>query len=440
MNKSLFICIFNNRILNRLIFDQVRNHRCLLDDNNDEKRKVYKWSEVVTQPRVMAGNGYLEMLKVWFKKNDINNITEFDFYRILGNAIKTSHPNSFEVVDSMAEKGRSSRQANSWDVFDFAARVGRIDMIEWLAEHRPQDREGNTMYYHAVFGNHIHVLEYLKKEKKDIIEKDNVKLINVAAERGNLTIIKWLHENKVGRASHRAMDDACRKGYLNIVEYLHVNRTEGCSAIEAMEDASYNGHLEIVKWIHFNCSSEYVSYLVMDYAATKGHLLIVEWLHSVVNAICSGDALDGAAGNGHLEVVKYLHFNIEDISCSHRAMDDAAKNGFLDIVKFLHENRTEGGTRKILNYAAANGHVETVEWLVRNRSERGSHFAFQDAVYKGHLDMVKWLYQNQSVWLNKNEHFDFSHYAIQAKEYGHKDIERYLLLQLPPPILAKIYS
>jgi len=47
---------------------------------------------------------------------------------------------------------------------------------------------------------------------------------------------------------------------------------------------------------------------------------------------------------GHLEVVKWL--------CPTNAMDHAATNGHLDVVEWLHTDRTEGCTKKDMDYAA----------------------------------------------------------------------------------------
>ncbi|EFA76191.1 hypothetical protein PPL_10408 [Heterostelium album PN500] len=419
MNKSLFICIFNNRVLNRLIFDQVRNHRCLLD-----RREIYKWRSVTRQPKVMAGNGYLEMLKVWFKSNNIVLMLWYDIYQILVNAIKTSHPNSLDIVKYLVEErkiadhlindyskgmslyyklyftrsplsndidmmiylsgkeisGSRSYLENICKVFDSAARVGRVDMIEWLAEHIPQYRKGNNMYYHAVFGNHIHVLEYLKRRNNDLPQEGpySKKLIDVAAERGNLQVLKWLDENKIGRASHDAIDNACAKGYLNIVEWLFENRTEGYTK-RSMIDASTNGHLQIVKWIHFN------------------------------------------GGNGY------------ELSATIKAIDNAAKNDHLEMLKFLVDENIirYSTTTYLLNMAVARGHVEVVEWLSRRLAQRGSVSTFEIAIDNCDLPMVKWLHQNQTVWLAENEYYDFSCPIVWAREYGHKDIERYLIEQHP---------
>ncbi|EFA79608.1 hypothetical protein PPL_07467 [Heterostelium album PN500] len=46
-------------------------------------------------------------------------------------------------------------------IFDNAAEKGRIDIIEWLLVNRSQDREGSNMYYAAIKGGHLHVVQYL---------------------------------------------------------------------------------------------------------------------------------------------------------------------------------------------------------------------------------------------------------------------------------------
>ena len=55
--------------------------------------------------------------------------------------------------------------------------------------------------------------------------------------RGDLDVVKWLHENRSEGCSIWAMDYAANNGHLEIVKFLHENRTEGCTTC-AMDNAA----------------------------------------------------------------------------------------------------------------------------------------------------------------------------------------------------------
>ena len=74
------------------------------------------------------------------------------------------------------------------------------------------------------------------------------KHMNLAAENGNLKLIKWLHNNRTEGCTKYAMNVAAAKGYLKIIKWLHKNRTEGCTRDAITNAVEYN-HIETVKWL-----------------------------------------------------------------------------------------------------------------------------------------------------------------------------------------------
>ncbi|EFA83689.1 hypothetical protein PPL_02756 [Heterostelium album PN500] len=417
MDKSLFLSLFNNIVLNKLIFSLLR---CQCKSSSC---KVYSWSVMIKKPHVLAGNGYLDLLKQCRHRYHssirgliFNFFKKDPMYRTLVNTTKSSHPNSLPILkylieeigidleillgentrakytpkdllyyasrydrleilkyfDSVLQKNRIDLNRKGYLVtyedafivspfshnidimaflldkisnhplvtkaFDSAARVGRIDMIEWLAKHRPQDRVGNFMFDQAVRGNHIDLVKYLRKENKDRDEypEDNIFLIDTAAECGHFDLLKQLHQMNYNGTT-KAMDLAASNGHLEIIEWLHHFRDEGATVL-AMNGAAKNGHKDLVEWLHYN--------------RTEG---------------CLSYAMDDAATNGHLGIVQFLHINRTE-GCSHEAFDGAAK-GHLNLVEFHHHNRTEGFTTTALDLSSNNGHLHVVEWILENRTE-----------------------------------------------------------------------
>lgn len=101
--------------------------------------------------------------------------------------------------------------------------------------------------------------------------------MDLAAGKGYLEIVKWLHEHRTEGCNSSAMDSAASDGNLEVVKFLHQNRSEGCTSA-AMENVVQNGHLHVVQWLYDNWSED-VSAEILDIAAVSGHLNVVKWLY-----------------------------------------------------------------------------------------------------------------------------------------------------------------
>ncbi|EFA75036.1 hypothetical protein PPL_11721 [Heterostelium album PN500] len=219
LNKSLFTLVFNNCYLNRLIFDSVSSISSL---NN---RLHYRWSEVINKPLVLASHGYFDLLNQCLSSLDwiLSHYEVFQLMRaaIISKSIDTvgclidrfydgsddlflnkslqlssfygcsvvtlylldrfkiqwnfnsvmEHSictDNFEQLKFFVALANSSGYTSSDDniqahrgIFNLAAKTGRIDMIEYLLIHRPQDLKSSDMYTHAKERGHQHVIDYL---------------------------------------------------------------------------------------------------------------------------------------------------------------------------------------------------------------------------------------------------------------------------------------
>lgn len=173
------------------------------------------------------------------------------------------------------------------------------------------------------------------------------KAMQVAAARGYLHMIRWLHgyfptrSFRHVKASANVMDFAAMYGRTNVVHFLHLHRTEGCT-VKAMDAAATNGHLGVVMYLHAH-RTEGCTTNAMDGAATNGHLGVVKYLHTSRTEGCTVTAMDGAASNGHFAVVKYLRRSRTE-GCSSDAFDGAAVSENLKMLRFLRKHyRRVGG-------------------------------------------------------------------------------------------------
>jgi hypothetical protein len=53
--------------------------------------------------------------------------------------------------------------------------------------------------------------------------------MDLAAGKGHLEVVKWLHKHRSEGCTTKAMDRAARHGHFEVLRWLHKNRSEGCS-------------------------------------------------------------------------------------------------------------------------------------------------------------------------------------------------------------------
>lgn len=152
---------------------------------------------------------------------------------------------------------------------------------------------------------YLSLLKRLGKRGAAISEHGVDWSMRIAATEGYLCIIQWLTayrpETKI---STRVMDAAALRGHLKVVKWLHENRSEGCS-VHAMDSAAASGHLNVVQWLHEN-RVEGCTTGAIDTAAAGGHLRTVQWLWANRTEGCTTVAVDFATYNGHVSVVKWF--------------------------------------------------------------------------------------------------------------------------------------
>ncbi|CAK4712469.1 hypothetical protein LEN26_019064 [Aphanomyces euteiches] len=183
------------------------------------------------------------------------------------------------------------------------------------------------VFLHAIFTGQVSILKLLHRRIQAIHIVDVAKytgrdprpievywttILDLAASRGHLEVVRFLHSRGFRGCSNQAMNHAAKNGHLEVVKFLHDNRQEGCTRL-AMDLAASNGHLDVVQWLHAN-RSEGCSSWALNFAARHGHLEIVKFLvcHRTEGLI--EWAISHA--NGHPAIVKYLEAKIKEPSSS----------------------------------------------------------------------------------------------------------------------------
>lgn len=183
-----------------------------------------------------------------------------------------------------------------------------------------------------------------------IFQKHGRKCLWYQVYHGRLRAIKWLYDNNINKCNNNNINDRECNSTSGI--FLHLRAL--------MDIAADRGHLDVIKYLHEKGAD--CTRCAMNLAAEHGDLDIVIWLHNNRAEGCTKWAMDEAAGNGNLTMVKWLHHNRTE-GCNRYAMNWAAQNGHMTVVQWLHENRVEGCTRDAQPYAMWRGHTAIVDYL-----------------------------------------------------------------------------
>ncbi|EFA81664.1 hypothetical protein PPL_05658 [Heterostelium album PN500] len=496
---SLFSSVFGNQILNQIIFEHVPIINKKVNIPGAEQRyHSYSWKQLNEVPTLLSKLGYVDQLRSLFARKEIDrfvvqacmklaiekghfntlkylfeeaNVPDAFSPEVFYHAIKFSQleivkyfesksgldwdneeamllaplTNSLEFLIERSKKFESEhkvklRQPHTLSrLFDNAAAVGSIEMIEWAALNRPSYRTNNYMYHCAARENHIHVLKYLKRLSNPLDVPEASSLMNLysaAAGNGSLDALKWLKENNIGNSNQNAMNVAAANGHFDAVLWLHENRTEGCN-FEAVEMSLRNKHYNIFKWLYCNYPNERHSESV-SMMAKKGNLAMLKWLHEQNDQDFNGSLLNDSLKNGNLKVAKWLFENrteqwetvqiyhvetkggVEILEWLHEkripfnvsqdSLHNASRFGQLEVLKWLQENRgTDLGQNSIpgfnfgqdpntaMDLAAESGFVDILKWLKENRSAQCSVNAMNKAAGNGKIEALQWLHENTTA-------------------------------------------
>lgn len=183
-----------------------------------------------------------------------------------------------------------------------ACRDGRLHLLKWLFYNRNEELTPDIAE-HAAKNGRINVLEWLKT--KDI--NCTYTAFNLAIENSHNKTIYWIYYNFSNiNIDSRSIEIACEKGNIEIVKWLYNKKIKPSEV--AMDLAAANNHLDIVKFLYENTEIE-CTHKAVEEAAKKGNLKMIKWLYKNMKKTITKDDIYYAAHYGHFKVVKWLHYN-----------------------------------------------------------------------------------------------------------------------------------
>jgi hypothetical protein len=181
------------------------------------------------------------------------------YERLLRLAIERGHLKCVEVLIEQFVEAKTRPRFNPMDV---AAMTGSLETVLFL---------------------HKFTLENTRCQSDVPWWSQVPNSIAMAADSGNLELIKWLQANRPGglgtaATDHNAATWAVMHGHLPVLQWLHCNGMRGCPR-DAMDTAAWRGYLDVVKWLHANESGACTA-SGLTRVASDGPLRALSWLHT----------------------------------------------------------------------------------------------------------------------------------------------------------------
>ena len=203
---------------------------------------------------------------------------------------------------------RSSRKGELKEKFK-VEEMSSISTLEVAWEHFPwyeydydveEEMDETYFCWKVAKTNKLELLKWIREEKKCEWDEDT---INVAAEQGNLEMVKYCVANECPVDTY-ACACAASKGHLECLKYLHEEAKAPWDSATANVSAA-NGHLHILEYLVERKYDKFDAY-ACELAAREGHLDCLKYLHETAKAPWDYRAVRDAHENNQTECLQYL--------------------------------------------------------------------------------------------------------------------------------------
>ncbi|KAL6076959.1 Ankyrin repeat domain-containing protein [Balamuthia mandrillaris] len=277
--------------------------------------------------------------------------------------------------------------------------------------------------------------------------------IAAAARKGQLEVVRWLHEERGREWAEDICAEAARHGHLEVLKWV---REQGCPwNADVCLQAALNGRVEVLRWaLEQGCPAGVWTFRGAAESAVAGEGLSLdlvdvrrssrEWgLEDVAMGtgawvplgqrrvrVCStqwGALLSCPLQHcqtsrlcrvwfqgGHLEVLKWAREN--GCPWDKTVFMMAAARGHLEVVKWAHENGCPWDKDVVCYFAAKGGNLEVLKWAREQGCSWGSDTTMA-AARRGDLEMLKWAHENGCPWTADT--------CCYAAEGGHLEVVKW---------------
>jgi len=336
-------------------------------------------------------------------------------------------------------------------VLESAAGTDQLNIILWMINNYPSamelmERTSNiSLCYHAVSGNSINILEWLKREFPNSFwierfhnNKNNPVCVTSAAHTGNIRMLAWLKQNEFQLNCER-VTEAAVSSKENSLETLQYLRSFNCpwSDNVCVEAVNY-GRLDILLWAVSNGCPWKLKEILEAAAHSKiASVDILQWItdkrFDVEDINVDFNLIIHDAIEYHNFIfVKWAKSTFATNFWDDRIIKKAAAAGDLPALIWAFEVNPDSITSEVIYVlsvnAAAGGHLHVLNWLLANyNSYKASILHPQVCVLAakyGYLNVLQWAVANGCNW-NK------SHCCTNAIEYKKLKVLIWMKFQAP---------
>ncbi|TMW60065.1 hypothetical protein Poli38472_000107 [Pythium oligandrum] len=286
-------------------------------------------------------------------------------------------PNGVIIDGSTDDKLRFSRGVSSMDALAFAVSVGDLGLLQRI--HQDKDLCSDTNKSEAV---------------------------SLAARLGRLEMMTWLAEQGIDAISDRVVYDAARSGRLEALQWVHsCERLQSFDPRVLLSAGVASGRQDVVEWICETFptasltldrkSGEYLRDVevasVLEWLCVKGRAQPEEW---TIQVACRADSVPLL----RLLMERIPQLKVDFSSLGNRWCEACAR-GHLEVVQYLYEE-FDVYRDYAFEYAAGNGHKKVAEYLFGVNPVKCRAISKETVVrtiYDGHVDVLEWVYSVHKV-------------------------------------------
>ncbi|EFA75539.1 hypothetical protein PPL_11044 [Heterostelium album PN500] len=245
---------FIDRLMNESVLNGKSEIFHYLDQLLRSIGKIHSYGFMVRSPR----GKNMELLQWLTEKISIHNSEDNTITypkkmisNAIGNAARVGRIDMIEYLMSKCDFTNNPDFAQPF-ILENCIMSGSIEMVEWIlargVNYKPTI---NYIELSAKYG-HLNMVQYFERNN---IGHFTGRTVANAVRLDNLQLVEWLHYNHSELFTSSTMDLSAKIG-LSLVKWFHSNRTEGCT-IGSMINASFNHDFETVKWLRENRSDSY---------------------------------------------------------------------------------------------------------------------------------------------------------------------------------------
>jgi hypothetical protein len=328
-------------------------------------------------------------------------------------------------------------------VTDIAADVNRLDILQYLFKFGNRSLPSKNAVHRAVINGNVQCLKLLLEHACPIPEgvtydatraghweclkllvahgyewNDKCDCLVVAAKRGNLEMVKFIHENGCkwwGQSSvtgESVSEAAASNGHVDCLIYAIEN---GCRhTYNAIAKAARNGHLNCIIAAHERNVSPSQE-VCTDIAAFRGHMDCLKFLHE--NGYPSNSkTLEYAAESKSIEVVKYVH-SVIGIPWNPKVSYTAVSDGWIECVEYFHREHMDLSDVKMSIIAARNDQREMLKFLLQLGYPKTVEVT-RDALAYGGLECLKVAHELGCPWDESVTNLALARYQNRCYQYA----------------------